>query len=67
MKTLNFFRKTTNSLSSCEVALADGLLKIVWLGSMNGNSSLHHFVSPQNGENLEKVTEKKSCGTEMKH
>jgi hypothetical protein len=37
---------------------------------MNGtgiNSGLDHFVSRQNGENVEKVTEKKSCGTEMKH
>ena len=40
---------------------------MVQLGSMNENSSLDYFVSPQNGENVEKVTEKKSCGTEMKH
>ena len=40
---------------------------MVRLGSMNGNSGLDHFVSRQNEENVEKVTEKKSCGTEMKH
>ena len=37
------------------------------LGNMNGNSGLDHFVSHQNEENVEEVTEKKSCGTVMKH
>ena len=37
---------------------------MVRLGSMDGNSGLDHFVSRQN---VEKGTEKKSCGTEMKH
>ena len=40
---------------------------MVQLGSMNGNSSLNHFVSRHNEENVEKVTEKKSCGKEIKH
>ena len=43
---------------------------MVRLGSMNGtgnNSGLDHFVSRQNEENVYKVTEKKLCGTEMKH
>ena len=43
---------------------------MVRLGSMNGtgnNSALDHFVSRLNEENVEKVTEKKSCGTETKH
>ena len=40
---------------------------MVRLGSMNGNSNLDLFVSRQNEENVEKMTEKKSCGTEMKH
>ena len=37
---------------------------MVRLGSMNRNSGLDHFVSCQNVEN---VTENKSCGMEMKH
>ena len=43
---------------------------MVRLASMNGtgnNSGLDHFVSRQNEDNVEKVTENKSCGTEMKH
>ena len=43
---------------------------MVRLGSMNGtgnNSGLDHFMSCQNEENVEKLTEKKSCGTEMKY
>jgi hypothetical protein len=40
---------------------------MVRLDSMNGNSGLDHFVSRQNEENVEKVTEKKSHDTEMKH
>ena len=39
---------------------------MVPLGSMIRNSGLNHFVSRQNEENVEKVTGKKSCGTEMK-
>ena len=37
---------------------------MVRLSSMNGNSGLDHFVSPQNEGNVE-VTENKSYGTEM--
>ena len=43
---------------------------MVRLGSMNGtgnNSDFINFMSRQNEENVEKVTEKKSCGTEMKY
>ena len=40
---------------------------MVRLGSMNGNSGLNHFVSRHKEENVEKVTEKKSYGTETKH
>ena len=63
MRKLHFFRKTTNLLSSCEVASADGLLN----GNGNNNSGFDHLVSRQNEEIVGKVTEKKSCGTEMKH
>ena len=40
---------------------------MVRLGSRNGNSGLNHFASRYNEDNVEKVTEKKSCGTETKH
>ena len=42
---------------------------MVQLGSMNGtcnNSGLDHFVCRLNEGNVEKVTEKKSYGMEMK-
>ena len=43
---------------------------MVRLDSMNGtgnNSGSDRLVSRQKEENVEKVTDKKSCGTEIKH
>ena len=40
---------------------------MVRLVSVMGNSGLDHFEIGHNEENVEKLTGKKSCGTEMKH